>query len=251
MIADVDRPLWFYGSVSSIVAALTDMFSQTMLPFVVAAVLMLVLMPSRTVTLSWLFFLAALVMIGLTGRPGQYRVYIPVLALLVIAPLVVDTVQRQARQRLAALAIYFCAVYLGVYQLAAQAADAKREIRQANLDFMALPPGPMVLWGLLEQSTYPVFSDRRIRDRHVSGVWGDIYPNSVSAADERAGNGVVQRLRRGEAIQILTAPASRWPVEKLGIYCREHLNGRQLEATEIYNSHTLSVFRIRCDVISG
>ena len=58
-----------------------------LLPGFLAALFLLLLIPNRKTFVAWALCLAAIFALGMLGRPGIIRVYIPVLFLLLIAPL--------------------------------------------------------------------------------------------------------------------------------------------------------------------
>ncbi|WP_312703796.1 hypothetical protein [Stutzerimonas nitrititolerans] len=58
-----------------------------LLPFFLGALVLLVVLPSRKLFATWALCLSAFFALGLLGRPGVLHVYIPVISLLLIAPL--------------------------------------------------------------------------------------------------------------------------------------------------------------------
>lgn len=60
-----------------------------LLPLVLAALLLVVLRPSWQVAMAWILGIVAISALGILGRPGVLRVYVPLVSLLVIAPFLV------------------------------------------------------------------------------------------------------------------------------------------------------------------
>lgn len=62
-------------------------FHPVLVPSFLAALFLLLLMPNRKLYVTWALCIAAIFALGVIGRPGVLRVYIPVISLLLIAPL--------------------------------------------------------------------------------------------------------------------------------------------------------------------
>jgi hypothetical protein len=65
------------------------LWDPKLLPLVLAAMLLALLRPSWQVAASWGLCVAAIFVIGVSGRPGIIRVYVPLVCLLTIAPFLV------------------------------------------------------------------------------------------------------------------------------------------------------------------
>ena len=70
-------------------AGIQTLWDPNLMPLVLTALLLALLRPSWQVAASWGLCMGAVFVIGLSGRPGILRVYVPLASLLVIAPFLV------------------------------------------------------------------------------------------------------------------------------------------------------------------
>jgi len=125
-----------------------------LLPILSAALLLLLILPSRKLFVTWVLCLAAIFVLGMLGRPGVLRVYIPVLSLLLIAPLLVQGI---LRQRLV-LGVAVVATFFSTTAVFSESRTAQAVSEQIRRDLQGFPTEPVVVWGGLFpfESTYPV-----------------------------------------------------------------------------------------------
>ncbi len=238
------------GSFQSGITALKALADPVLLPLILPALLLLVLAPSRVVILAWMLCLAALFAIGIMGRPGVLRVYVPLISLLFAAPLVLGKCKEGIRQKITAL-ILFAACIGNAYVLIPQALESKQEMQQAQKDIHSLGAGFFVSWGSAFpfESAYPVLSNdidsRNIRLYALNTV--TLAPFSVATAEQAAGRGMVERLRTGTGIPIIL---SNEQIGLLRVYCMERLNS-QLRILNGYDTPLLSAYQIRCERLAG
>ena len=234
------------GSIRSGLAALETLAAPKLLPLLFPALVLLALAPRRSVVLSWLFCLVALFAIGMAGRPGVLRIYVPLLTLLLVAPLVVGQLADDLRRRIAACAL-LVALSVNAYMLIPEALAAKQKIWQVRNDIQLLPDEPIVTWGAhfpFEYAFPPLAKDLAVRAPKFYGLGVfTLAPFSVASAEAAAGRGMIERLQSAAGVSIIASPNE---IELLRTYCRERLSGR---SREIATRRTPSfiIYQLQCE----
>ena len=202
-----------------------------LVPSILASLFLLLLMPNRKLFVTWVICIAAFFLLGVLGRPGILRVYIPVISLLLIAPLLVTGTGYGVRGtgilrwRLVQGAIVVAALFnaSAVFPESRTAQLASERIREELRDF---PDEPVVVWGgtFPFEALYPVLrqSDSTLAYRlYPLGVFTNA-PFSVAYAEQAVGRGMVDRLTSQSGIPIV---ANEQQFDLLTIYCKERLGG--------------------------
>ena len=204
------------------------------------------LVPGRLVALGWTLCLAALFAIGTMGRPGILRIYVPLLSLLLVAPLVVVECRESIRRRLVALTL-FTACMGDAYILIPPALESEQWIQQIQMDIHTLPTGSIVSWAdsFPYEFAFPVLAnDPKSRNLRLYGLDSFTHaPFSVTTAEQTAGRGMIQRLRTADGVQLIS---SIQDINHLGIYCEEHLNSNLRKITT-HHTRSLTVHQVRCE----
>lgn len=235
------------GSVQSGFVAIKALFGPVLLPLLLSALLLLVLMPRWSVAIAWMLCLAALFAMGIMGRPGIVRVYVPLMGLLLVAPLVVGKYREGARQWMATLTL-FAACVGNAYMLIPDALISKQKIQQIQNDIHGLGAGPIVSWGgrgFPFEFAFPVLA-KDLNTRNIKFYGLDSFthaPFSVASTEQTAGRGMIERLQTAAGISIIVVPKQ---LELLRMYCKERLNGR-LRGMTIYLTTGLAVQQVRCE----
>ncbi len=246
MLAELGPLSMQEGNIESGMMAMEMPFDIVLLPLFLSGILLLVLKPGWPVLFSWIFCLAAIFVIGVMGRPGILRVYVPLMSLLLAAPLIFGQVQYKIRRWIAVLTL--CATCAGnAYLVMPDAWAAKQWTQQVQNDMQGLPVGPIVSWGenFQFESAFPVLANdpdtRKIRFYGLDSLTPA--PFSVASAEQQAGRGMLEKLRTTSGIPIIASPER---IEMLRIYCGEHLNG-QLHSIIAYQTPSLTVQQIQCE----
>lgn len=235
------------GSVKSGFVALEALFSPELLPLLLSALLFLVLVPRWSITFAWVLFLTALFAMGIMGRPGVLRVYVPLVSLLLVAPLMVGKYREGAQQWMAALTL-FVACIGNAYLLMPSSSVFKQWARQVQRDIHGLPSGPIVSWAnsFPFVFAFPVLAND-LNTRNIRFYGLDSFtqaPFSVASTEQMAGRGMIERLQTATGIPIIASPKR---LEMLRIYCGEHLNG-QLRGVITHQTSWLTIQQVRCAV---
>jgi hypothetical protein len=216
-----------------------------LLVLVLPALILFVLAPNRWIAFAWIFCLTALFAIGVMGRPGILRIYIPLVSLLLVAPLIHGKCIIGVRRWLTALTL-FAASSGSIFLVMPHALLSKEKIQQAQKDMHRLHTRHIVTWGegFPYESAFPVFAnDPSSRSIVFYGIDSLTYaPFSVATAWQLAGSGLLERLKETTGIQLVGSPEK---TEMLRIYCRERLNG-QLNEVTTYQGSRITIQQVRC-----
>lgn len=246
MLAELGTAPTQNESIQSGFTALKALTDPVLLPLILSALLLLMLTPERSVVLTWILCVAALFAMGVMGRPGQLRVYVPLISLLLVAPFVAMKLKEGTRQWITVLMLLVACVG-NAYILKPQVLESMRGIQQAQMDIHGLPSVPIVIWGDIfpYQFAFPVLdNDLNSRNIKLYGLNGFTHaPFSVAGAEERTGRGVLKRLRTAEGILIMASPKK---IEQLHIYCKERMNGK-LRTFVV----RVPLLQVRCENSSG
>lgn len=236
-------------SFSNGLAALGALASPVLLPGALLAIFLISLRPRLTHLLSLGLCLAAIFFMGLAGRPGVLRVYVPLVALLIVAPLMLParngagTSPPKAGMTVPAILIAALAAMAPAFTASRTAASASAEVRAALAGF---PTDPVLVWGGVfpYEAVYPVLQRRNARpDFQLLGLGVfTIAPFTRLMHLADLGDGVLHQLTSLEGILVI-ANDERFAL--LAGYCAEHLGGtlRELNRSSYGN---LTVSQRRC-----
>ncbi len=234
------------GNIQSGFVAIKTLFDLGFLPVILSALLLLVLVPQWPVAVAWLLCLTALFAMGIIGRPGVLWVYVPLVSLLLVAPLILGLARQGGRQQIAALMLLVACVG-NAYLFIPPTLMTKQRMQQVQKDVHDLPAGPIVSWAnsFPFVYTFPVLANN-LDSRNIRFYGLDSFthaPFSVASAEQSAGRGVVERLQTTTGIPVI---ASQKRIELLRIYCGERLKGR-LNSIITYQTSRITVQQIRCE----
>jgi hypothetical protein len=234
------------GSIQSGFDAIAALLDSWLLPLLLPGLLILLAMPRWPVALAWLLCLAAVFAMGVMGRPGILRAYIPLADLLVVAPLVVGKYRAKTRQWMVTLTI-FVACAGNSYSIIPESLAYNQQSFQVLSDLHGLPAKSIVNWGesFPLEYAFPVLSgDFNSRKINLYGLDSFTYaPFSVASTEQKAGHGMLESLGTTAGIPIIATPER---IEMLRIYCSEHLNG-QLHEFTAYQTSSLTVQQVQCE----
>jgi hypothetical protein len=231
-------------SISNLWAALQAFWHPNLLPLGLVALMLGVLRPSWKIAASWLLCCLAVMAMGYVGRPGILRVYVPLVSLLVIAPIVVDR-DAGVRRQLAMICFVAAGALFGILQVTSQSHRVYFGDKAARSGLNGFPQEPVVAWGadLPFEALYPVLGKSPAQDFQLYAmVTFTRAPFSVAIAEEKAGRGFVNRLTTQAGLPFI---ASDWDIMLLKVYCQEHFKAT-LERLEERQYGVLTLQRYRC-----
>lgn len=222
-----------------------------LLPLVLAALLLAVLRPSWQVAMVWGFSISAIAALGILGRPGVLRVYVPLVSLLVVAPFLVHGTGIRytafCGHRLALLVIFVATLF----NTSAVVKESKATLavsEQTNLELREFPTSPVVIWGGVFpfEAAYPVLKQSQAAMTYRLyglGVF-TLAPFSVASEEEELSS-MTDLLVGTNGIQII---ANEQRFDYLHTYCKERLHGELIELSNKQYGR-VQVSRRRCEVV--
>ncbi len=224
-------------------AGVQTLWDLKLLPFVLAALLLALLRPSWRVAASWGLCIGAVFAIGLSGRPGIIRVYVPLVCLLTLAPFLTGQVPGW-RNRLGTAVLILAAV-VNTSLVIAESKTEQITSEQARKGLDTFPRDPVVIWGIgfpLE-AVYPVTgaSPSAMSCKFYGLGAFTLAPFSVAYTEQQQGRGMIDRLVEETGIPIVASPKC---LRYLEAYCRERLRGELKElSAQQHGSIMVSVRR--------
>jgi hypothetical protein len=232
-------------SVAKAWAGIRTLWDPKLLPIVLAALLLALLRPSWRTAASWGLCIGAVFGIGLLGRPGIIRVYVPLVSLLAIAPFLTGRFS-DWRNRIGA-GVLIVAVIVNASLVFAESKALHIDSQQAREGLDAFPRDPVVSWGIgfPFEAVYPVIgaSPYAISCQFYGLGAFTLAPFSVAFTEQQQGRGMVDLLVKESGIPII---ANERCFEYLETYCKERLHGeiKELSAQQL---GTIVVSQRRCE----
>lgn len=200
----------------------------------------------RSTLAAWTIFVIAIAALGYLGRPGVLHVYIPLLALLIIAPLTEIRWRRPYNVFLAVL--LGVAALVQVFDVVAESRSFKVVDTQVRERVSGFDGHPVVVWGesFPFEAVYPVLggSERAMQYKLYGLGVSTLAPFSIARSESLAGRGMIDRLRSAEGVPIF---ANSTLIKMLETYCNEHFDG-QFEGMTTVPSGTIGPSWYRCRV---
>lgn len=230
MLAELGPTALQSNAVANGWAGLKAFAQPVLLPTFIAALFLACALPSRTLLATWALCIVAIFALGLLGRPGVLRVYIPVVSLLLIAPFIASGagcsgVWKILLGRLSEIVIVLAAVFntMTVFSESRFAQSVSNQIMQNMKGFS---DHAVVIWGSVFpfESLYPVFmKNNSIMTYSLYGLGVFTHaPFSLAKFEEIAGRGLISQLVSKSGVPII---ATEQNFALLNIYCKERLDG--------------------------
>ncbi|CAK8716568.1 MAG: hypothetical protein CDV28_14217 [Candidatus Electronema aureum] len=242
------------GAVERAFVGMKILLHPSLLPILLAAGMIAFFCRSWQVAASWSLCIAAIFVLGLLGRPGVVRVYVPLVSLLLIAPFLIENSQRWIQKnwyrQFVIHAILVAAAIFNTSIVFSASKTSQKEIKQISKELTGFPSYPVINWGAAFpfENAYPVLL--RNTDAALSyQLYGlgafTLAPFSVSSLEQKSGRGVVDLLKSKKEISII---ASMNSLNLLDIYCKERLHCQLTNiATQQYG--TIQIHKYRCEDI--
>jgi len=227
-------------------AGIQTLWDPKLLPLLLTAFLLGLLRPSWQVAASWGLCVGAVFAIGLSGRPGILRVYVPLVSLLVVAPFLVRQVA-DWRNRLAAVVLLVAAV-LNASFVFAESKTVQISVKQAREGLAGFPGDPVVIWGVgfpLED-VYPVIgvSPSEMSYQFYGLGAFTLAPFSVAFREQQQGRGMIDLLVKENGVPLVAKDKCFGYLET---YCKERLHGEMKELPARQYGEVV-VSRLKCEV---
>ncbi|MCW1979066.1 hypothetical protein [Xanthomonas campestris] len=222
----------------------TMLLHPRLLPLLVPAALLALLRPRWPIALTWMLCIGAMFLLGFLGRPGVMRVYVPVISLLLIAPLLVPSMVNRSTRVIKGL-LLIATVWSANTSLTAWRTTEAQDFSQRQA-LQSLPHGSVASWGSTFplEAAYPVLgrSDTAPRYRLYSLGAFTLVPNSVAARRSLTGHGLVAQFQQPDGVTLFGNPQL---FALLDLYCQQRLHGTPITLQE-WQSDNLQVSKRRC-----
>jgi hypothetical protein len=226
--------------------------SDKLLPIVLAAALLAVMRPRWRVFAVWALCLAGLFTLGLLGRPGVTRVYIPLIGLLLLAPFLDDAgvpLNWTKVRRWTAIGVVLVAAFFNAQTVLGNSRGLQRWSEDVRAGLGHFPSDGVVVWGgnFPYEAVYPVLgSSPSFRDLRLY-LLDDftLAPYSLATAERKTGHGFLDELVDERGVPVVV---NDYGATLLEIYCRDNLRGIfDVLVNRDYGQVSITTFRCRAD----
>jgi hypothetical protein len=231
-------------NLANVVAGLGSLGHRSLWMLALAALGISAMGVRRPILVAWTIFVAAIALLGYLGRPGILHVYIPLLALLTIAPLAGMRWRRPFSVFLAV--ILGAAAALQVLDVVAESRSFKVADAQVRELVSGIDDRSVVVWGesFPFEAVYPVLGSSAAAMKYKLYGLGvsTLAPFAIARSESLAGRGMIERLRSPEGVPIF---ANSTLMKMLEVYCYEHFDG-QFQTMTVPPAGTIAPSWYRC-----
>ncbi|WP_420600106.1 hypothetical protein [Neptuniibacter sp.] len=232
---------WEFRAVKAIAA----LFSKEIIFLTVLALLLTISRSSKQLWASWALFIFAIGIIGAMGRPGEIRIYIPVISLLIMCSLFYHrTLTAPSCKWQTVLLIILVGCH--VSQLTIESIKREKSHKQMLAKLQNLPTEDLVAGYYSTLKANHVFSlngsaqiSKDFKNLYLFG-WPAIMPHSVAYNADKDQNGFKSKLLSNDGVWIVINST-----KLLEQYCRE--KNLVFETLIKRSSETGSARKIRCN----
>lgn len=234
------------NALANVWIGIKTLWHPNLLALSLTALLLGLLRPHWKVAFSWILFMMAISGLGLLGRPGVLRVYIPLLSLLVIAPFL--TYQQTLWRNRISMLLLLTACLLNTAAVCRESQAARKRAEQIDRNLLGFPNYPVIIWGGFFPFTelYPVLTPQPAPHRYCLYSLGcfTLAPFSVAFAEQRAERGLIERLISPTGVPIV-APGRHLAL--LNTYCKNRLHG-ELKTLSVQKYGALMLSWQHCEI---
>jgi hypothetical protein len=224
--------------------------SDKLLPIVLAALFLAVMRPRWRVFGVWGLCLGALFTLGLMGRPGVTRVYVPLVGLLLLAPFLDDggaLLDSTKLRRWTVIGVVLVASFVNALTVLGNSRGLRSWSEDVRAGLGHFPIDGVVVWGgnFPYEAVYPVLgSSPNFRNLHMY-LLDDftLAPYSVATAERISGRGFLDQLVDGRGVAVVV---NDYGAALLETYCRDNLHGGfDVVVNRNYGQVGVTTFRCR------
>ena len=226
--------------------------SNKLLPIVLAAIFLAVMRPRWRVFAVWGLCLGALFTLGLLGRPGVTRVYIPLVGLLLLAPFLAgggELLSCTKVRRWTAIGVVLVAALFNAQAVLGNSRGLRSWSEDVRAGLGQFPSDGVVVWGgnFPYEAVYPVLGSspnfRNLRLYLLDDF--TLAPYSVATAERNSGHGILDQLVDKRGVPVVV---NDYGAALLEIYCRDNLHGiLDVLMNRNYGQVWVTTFRCRLD----
>lgn len=230
--------------------ALKAFTNPILLPGTSVAILFTLFQRDRKVLLIWALVITATFLLGFIGRGGVTRVYVPLVALLVIAPLLRQKIYPRHLRWLVICAVAPLAAF-NAQTVFLESKNASALSARILNDLKEFPTDPVVSWGssFPLESAFPVLAPRNQSFQLYSLGAFTLAPNTRTYSKVVTSQGLIRELTSSTGLPMI---ANEHLFGLLSIYCKEHLGGELRELRKKAYGPLIVSWRV-CDggVVNG
>ncbi|MDO5674709.1 MAG: hypothetical protein Q4G66_07315 [bacterium] len=234
------------GGLSMGMQALKSLRHSEIFILVITAFFVLLMRPGLRVSISWIIALGAIFAMGVLGRPGIMRVYIPVLILLLILPFFEKKDESSWKNWVILGACLIGSILYTSYYGIVSKKNENFTLNVRNQYIQIVDKSlPIVTWGQHPrfEMIYPVFLlPEYLRKFHFYSLSSFThFPFAVSYTENEEKNGFIDRFISHEGLFLI---ANEKRIKLLRQYCVERMNGEVRACSNDYEY--LGVYNLRC-----
>jgi hypothetical protein len=226
--------------------------SDKLLPIVLAGVFLAVMRPRWRIFWVWSLCLGALFTLGLLGRPGVTRVYVPLVGLLLLAPFLDDggvLLDCTKVRRWTIIGVVLVASLFNAQTVLGNSRGLRSWSEDVRGGLRLFPSDGVVVWGgnFPYEAVYPVLgSSPNFRNLHLY-LLDDftLAPYSVATTARQSGHGFLDQLVDKRGVPVVV---NDYGAALLETYCRDNLHGIfDVLVNRNYGQVWVTTFRCRVD----
>jgi hypothetical protein len=226
--------------------------SEKLLPIVLAAAILTLMRPRWRIFGVWSLCLGALFALGLLGRPGVTRVYIPLIGLLLLAPFLDDggaLLNGTRVRRWTVIGVVLVASFFNARTVLGNSRGLRSWSEDVRAGLQHFPSNGVVVWGgnFPYEAVYPVLGSspnfRNLRLYLLDDF--SLAPYSVATAARITGHGFLDQLVDERGVPVVV---NDYGAALLETYCRYNLHGNfDVLGSRNYGEVWVTTFRCRVE----
>jgi hypothetical protein len=226
--------------------------SDKLFPIVLAAVFLTVMRPRWRIFAVWGLCLGALFTLGLMGRPGVTRVYVPLVGLLLLTPFLVGggaLLDGTKVRRWTIIGVLLVTSLFNAQTVLGTSRGLRRWSEDVRAGLGTFPSDGVVVWGgnFPYEAVYPVLgSSPNFRNLHLYLLDDfSLAPYSVATAARQSGRGFIEQFVDEGGVAVVV---NDYGAALLETYCRDNLHGSfDVVMSRSYGEVRVTTFRCRVD----
>ena len=237
------------GSLANAWEGVKTLWHPSLITTILAALVLAITRPSCRILSVWILCIVAIFTIGLLGRPGVLRIYVPLASLLLIAPFWQGKVTSSGNHF--AIGVLITSALFNTQNVISEAKKNQMRSEQIRKILIKLPNYPVVIWGagFPYEATYPVLRvSPSMMSFKIYGLDGLTHaPYSFSYVEQQQGRGFTDLLITLKGLPMFIDESwKKQAFEFLTIYCKEHHHGKLKElSSQQYGEYGIS--QISCN----
>jgi hypothetical protein len=244
LLSEISVQGTFNEALSSGLGAISLAVGWVLLPLTLTGIFLLLIFINPRLLLAWVICVVAIFAIGVAGRTGVVRVYVPLFVLLIV----ISCARRLSQSRwrhFAVISALFVAALVNALQLWKEAVESDQVVLQARAERLVSKESTLIWGGSFPfEYVFPVFTRKEnVQDTRIYGLGVfTLAPFSVASEDERTTRGLLARLQSEAGVPLI---ATSYYESLLSTYCIEHY-GAPLRLTSLTKTGLWEIKNASC-----